>query len=58
MEIEITSEQYNLIQDEIIRLETYLSWISNKDDPWERIHIIDTIEDLKEIVRTEKITLY
>jgi 16S rRNA U1498 N3-methylase RsmE len=58
MKIEITTEQFNLIQNEIIRLEEgdlVQSRIEN--DTWWRIAIQDKIEILKEILKSEEIDL-
>ena len=58
MKIEITTDQFNLIQNEIIRLEEgdlVQSRIEN--DTWWRIAIQDKIEILKEILKSEEIDL-
>ena len=58
MKIEITSEQFNLIQNEIIRLEEEgLIQARIEDDTWWRIAIQDKIATLKEILKNEKIDL-
>jgi len=58
MKIEITSEQFNLIQNEIIRLEEEdLVQSRIKDDTWWRIAIQDKIATLKEILKSEEIDL-
>lgn len=58
MKIEITSEQFNLIQNEIIRLEEEdLVQSMIEDDTWWRIAIQDKIAILKEILKSEEIDL-
>jgi hypothetical protein len=58
MKIEITTEQFNLIQNEIIRLEEEdLVQSRIEDDTWWRIAIQDKIEILKEILKSEEIDL-
>jgi hypothetical protein len=58
MKIEITSEQFNLIQNEIIRLEEEdLVQSRIEDDTWWRIAIQDKIAILKEILKSEEIDL-
>jgi len=57
MQIEITSEQFNLIQDEIIRLENEVSDKRDEMNTWAFIAITDKIETLKEILISEKIDL-
>jgi hypothetical protein len=58
MKIEITSEQFNLIQNEIIRLEEEdLVQSRIKYDTWWRIAIQDKIATLKEILKSEEIDL-
>ena len=58
MKIEITSEQFNLIQNEIIRLEE-VDLVQSRivDDTWWRIAIQDKIATLKEILKSEEIDL-
>jgi len=56
MELEITAEQFNEIQDEIIKLEEELSFV-DKNDHWGKIGLRDHIEELKEILRTERIII-
>jgi len=56
MKIEITSEQFNLIQNEIIRLEED-ELPKVYDDTWCRIAIQDKIATLKEILKSEEIDL-
>lgn len=56
MKIEITSEQFNLIQDEIIILEESLDNI-DKMGAWQPIWIRDEISKLKEILSSEMIDL-
>ena len=58
MKIEITSEQFNLIQNEIIRLEEEdLIQARIEKDTWGRIFIEDKIATLKEILKSEEIDL-
>jgi hypothetical protein len=58
MKIEITSEQFNLIQNEIIRLEEEdLIQSIIEDDTWWRIAIQDKIAQLKQILESEEIDL-
>ena len=58
MKIEITSEQFNLIQNEIIRLEEEdLMQSRIEDDTWWRIAIQDKIVTLKQILESEEIDL-
>lgn len=58
MKIEITSEQFNLVQNEIIRLEEQeLVQARIENDTWWRIAIQDKIATLKEILKTEVIDL-
>lgn len=58
MKIEITSEQFNLIQNEIIRLEEEdLVQSRIEDDTWWRIAIEDKIATLKQILVSEEIDL-
>ena len=58
MKIEITSEQFNLIQNEIIRLEEVdLVQSRIENDTWWRIAIQDKIATLKEILISEEIDL-
>ena len=58
MKIEITSEQFNLIQNEIIRLEEVdLVQSRIENDTWWRIAIQDKIATLKEILKSEEIDL-
>lgn len=58
MKIEITSEQFNLIQNEIIRLEEEdLVQSRIENDTWWRIGIQDKIATLKEILKSEEIDL-
>lgn len=57
MKIELTAEQFNKIQDEIIRLEDELS--DNKDtlSGWRIIGRNEEINKLKLILRSEEIDL-
>lgn len=58
MKIEITSEQFNLIQNEIIRLEEVdLVQTRIENDTWGRIAIEDKIAILKQILTDEEIDL-
>lgn len=58
MKIEITSEQFNLIQNEIIRLEEVDLVQSRIDnDTWGRIAVEDKIATLKQILVDEEIDL-
>lgn len=57
MEIEITAEQFTKIQNEIIRLEEELQSLQGSNDTWGFIFTKDRIEELKEILETETITL-
>ncbi len=58
MKIEITSEQFNLIQNEIIRLEEVdLVQTRIENDTWGRIAVEDKIALLKEILESEEIDL-
>jgi hypothetical protein len=58
MKLEITKEQFDLIQNEIIRLEEKdLVQSKIEDDTWWRIFIQDKISMLKEILKAEEIDL-
>lgn len=57
MKIKITEEQYDLIQNEIIRLENEVSDNRDKMNTWSFIAITDKIETLKQILKEEKIDL-
>lgn len=58
MKLEITSEQFNLIQNEIIRLEEEdLIQAKIDNDTWWRIAIEDKIFTLKQILEKEEIDL-
>lgn len=58
MKIEITSEQFNLIQNEIIRLEEVdLVQTRIEKDTWGRIAVEDKIATLKQILESEEIDL-
>lgn len=58
MKIEITSEQFNLIQNEIIRLEEVdLVQSRIENDTWGRIAVEDKISTLKQILVDEEIDL-
>lgn len=56
MKIEITNDQFNLIQDEIIRLEEEIIKLPD-NDPWGFIFLKEQIDKLKEILKTEEIEL-
>jgi hypothetical protein len=58
MKLEITKEQFDLIQNEIIRLEEKdLVQSKIEDDSWWRIFTEDKISMLKEILKAEEIDL-
>ena len=59
MKLEITQEQFELIWDEIIRLEEQISFmLSDPDaDTWDYIFTKDHIDCLKEIVENEYIDI-
>jgi hypothetical protein len=58
MKLEITKEQFDLIQNEIIRLEEKdLVQSKIEDNTWWRIFIQDKISMLKEILKAEEIDL-
>lgn len=58
MKIEITSDQFNFIQNEIIRLEEKdLVQAIIEKDTWLKILIQDKIVLLKEILKNEEIDL-
>jgi hypothetical protein len=58
MKIEITSEQFNLIQNEIIRLEEEdLVQTRIENDTWGIIAVEDKIAILKKILESEEIDL-
>ena len=57
MILEISKEQFDLIQNEIIKLEEEKPFIYERDDAWGIIYIDDRIEELKEIIRTELIEI-
>lgn len=56
-DIEITAEQFNQIQDEIIRLEEHVPFVRESWDTWEFISITERIETLKKILETERIEI-
>ena len=56
MQIEITTEQFNQIQDEIIRLEEVLQ-LMDRHDAWGIIGLQEHIEELKDISNRKKITI-
>jgi hypothetical protein len=58
MKIEITEEQFNLIQNEIIRLEEEELLQSRfEKDTWSIIAVEDKISKLKKILESEEIDL-
>ena len=56
MKIEITTEQFNQIQNEIIRLEESLIHFK-ENEVWSRINTQDKIHTLKKILESEEIDL-
>ncbi len=57
MKIEITPEQFNQIQNEIIRLEQELTDNRDKLSGWDFVYYDDTIATLKKILEDEGIDL-
>ena len=57
MKLELTSEQYKLIQNEIIILEDELADNRDKMNGWNILNILGEISLLKEILLSEKIDL-
>jgi hypothetical protein len=57
MKIEISTKQFNLIQDEIIKLEEELPFIIESKDKWNTIHTKDRIDYLKEVLEKEEIEI-
>jgi hypothetical protein len=59
MRLELTSEQYDLIQREVIVLESELSiaFGSPERDGWDIVFLKDRIRDLKQILEDEYIAL-
>lgn len=59
LSIEITKEQFDLINEEITKLENDKLLLFDTDGltGWEIMHIGDRINMLKEIIRTEHIEL-
>ena len=58
MKIEITEEQFNLIQNEIIRLEEEeLLQLRFEKDTWSIMAVEDKISKLKKILESEEIDL-
>ena len=57
MKITITTEQFNEIQNEVIRLEN--EFADNRDEMsgWDCVYYSDTIATLKEILKNEEIDL-
>ena len=57
MKIKITTEQFNEIQNEVIRLEN--EFANNRDEMsgWDCVYYGDTIATLKKILKTEEIDL-
>jgi hypothetical protein len=57
MELKITSDQYNLIQNEIIRLEEEFQDTRDKLDGWDIQHYQVEIANLKQILKNEYIDI-
>lgn len=57
MKIEITEEQFNSIQNEIIKLEDELNDNRDKMSTWTFIALTDKIEVFKQILADEEIDL-
>lgn len=57
MNIKITTEQFNLIQEEIIKLENHMSDNSDKISGWDYGWLRAEIDMLKGILKTETIDL-
>jgi len=58
MILEISKEQFNLIQDEIIKLEEELSNLRyDRQDPWGCMYLENQIDYLKEVLETEEFNL-
>ena len=57
MIIDITVIQYNLILDEIARLEDSRNEVSENGDGWDWMDYKDEIQALKEIIETEQIEI-
>ena len=57
MKLEISKEQFDLIQNEIIKLEESKPAMQESDDNWGWIYLIERIDELKEIIKTEQIEI-
>jgi len=57
MELEITKEQFDLIQNEVIRLEEQKPFVLEGGDPWEWMHINERIDDLKLVLNNERVNV-
>ena len=57
MKITITTEQFNEIQNEIIRLEEKFAYERDEMSGWDCVYYSDTIATLKKILETEEIDL-
>ena len=57
MKIKITTEQFNEIQNEVIRLENELADNRDKLSGWDFVYYDDTIATLKAILKAEEIDL-
>lgn len=57
MELKITSDQYNLIQNEIIRLEEEFQDTRDKLDSWDIQYYQVEIANLKQILKNEYIDI-
>ena len=57
MKLEISKEQFDLIQNEIIRLEDSKPAMQESKYSWGWVCLIERIDELKEIIKTEKIEI-
>lgn len=57
MELEISTEQFDSINEEITKLEDTLPFLLEKDDNWNYVGTKERIDELKEIIKTETITI-
>lgn len=57
MRLEISKEQFDSIQTEIIRIEEYLSDNRDTMDTWDFVFESEHLDRLKEILKTEVIDL-
>ena len=57
MKLEISKEQFDLIQNEIIKLEDSKPAMQESKDSWGWVYLIERIDELKEIIKTEKIEI-